>query len=283
MKKISLILEGGGFRCSYLAGCLTWLMDHNINIKYSSSVSSGAAAAFFYHGNDAQMLKDFTVNSMLDDKLIGFHQLIKEGGLVGYQYMIDKYIMPSYNKTLNNIKNNGATMEICVYNTTTQKPEYFNQESFDEKATILKASCVLPISGKMVEYNGQKYLDGGTEIMIPFKRAVDSGYEKHIIIVTKDANYVRKPNPFYLKTLFRIVYHKYPILRKTLANRHINYNNQMEEIEKLVNNGDAILIRPSDSCGVGRFSGSKESMEKLFNVGYQDMENRKDEILNFIK
>lgn len=283
MKNVSLVLEGGGFRCSYLAGCLTWLMDNNIEFKFSTSVSSGAAAAFFYHGNDKKKLHDFTVDEMLDKKLIGIHQLVKEGGLVGYQYMIDKYVMPSYPQLLKNIKNQKVDMEICVYNTLTSTPEYFNQDAFGDNATILKASCVLPISGKMVEYQGQKYLDGGTEIMIPIQRAIDQGYEKHLIIVTKGANYVRKPNPIYLRILFDIIYHKYPGLRKTLFNRHINYYNQMDVINNLVAENKALLMRPSDDCGVGRFSGNKENMEKLFNTGYNDMENRKEEILSFLK
>lgn len=34
-KKVSLVLEGGGMRGAYTAGCLSWLIDEGIEFDYA--------------------------------------------------------------------------------------------------------------------------------------------------------------------------------------------------------------------------------------------------------
>ena len=42
---------------------------------------------------------------------------------------------------------------------------------------------------KMVDIDGRKYLDGGISTSIAYKRAFDLGYEKAIVILTREAEY----------------------------------------------------------------------------------------------
>ena len=46
--------------------------------------------------------------------------------------------------------------------------------------------------------------------------------------------------------------------------------------------GKGILIRPTKDCGVKRFSGSEAQLEEMFQLGWQDMEDRREEILSFL-
>ena len=56
----------------------------------------------------------------------------------------------------------------------------------------------------------------------------------------------------------------------------------MDSVYQLEEQGNAILIRPSRDCGVKRFSGTVEQMEELFKLGWQDMEDRKDDLVKFL-
>ena len=41
-KRIALVLEGGGLRGAYTAGCLSWLIDEGIEFDGAYGISSGA-------------------------------------------------------------------------------------------------------------------------------------------------------------------------------------------------------------------------------------------------
>ena len=81
-----------------------------------------------------------------------------------------------------------------------------------------------------------------------------------------------------MRWLMKFNYPKYPKMVVDYTNRHLNYNIQMGKVEEEVNEGRAVLIRPSISIPVKRFSGDPENLEKLYHLGYQDMENQKEEI-----
>ena len=56
----------------------------------------------------------------------------------------------------------------------------------------------------------------------------------------------------------------------------------MDSVYELEKEGKGILIRPTKDCGVKRFSGSEAQLEEMFQLGWQDMEDRREEILNFL-
>ncbi|MBR3349205.1 MAG: patatin family protein, partial [Solobacterium sp.] len=75
----------------------------------------------------------------------------------------------------------------------------------------------------------------------------------------------------------------YPQVEKDYQVRHINYYKQINLIKDMVNEKKALLMYPSETVKVNRFKGDHEKTLQLYNVGYNDMEKRKDEILAFMK
>ena len=283
LKKTALVLEGGGMRGCYTAGAMTWLYEHGYEFPYCVSISATAIHSLYYAAGKMKELHDISVLSPVDPNFIGVRALLNEGALVGYNYMADKYIRPTYKEVLEILRNNkDLDLEIGMYNMTQQCLQYKNQYELDDNADILKASCTLPISGFMTEVDGEKYLDGGIDTMVSTARAKSKGYDKMLVIVTKDKNYVRKPNGFFLTLLLKIIYHSYPKMLETLDHRTEAYYDQMDSVYQLEEQGNAILIRPSRDCGVKRFSGTVEQMEELFKLGWQDMEDRKDDLVKFL-
>lgn len=281
-KEIGLVMEGGGFRGAYTAGALSWLIEQGIYFDYSASISAAAIYAFYYAAKMPEQLYDFSVNAITDRKCIGLYSILHEGQIVGYEYMLEKYALPTYRKALENIRNSDLNLEIGLFNMNREKLEYYDVNDFDDNCQLLKASCVLPFYGKMTEVNGQKYLDGGIDTMISVKRARETGHKKCFVIVTKDKNYVRKPYGWLVNTLLKLFYGKYKNMLKILDHRVEAYYDQMNAVYEMENEGTAMLIRPSRDCGVGRFSGTREQIDSMYKLGYQDMEDRKEEILRFI-
>lgn len=43
-----------------------------------------------------------------------------------------------------------------------------------------------------------------------------------------------------------------------------------------------MMLRPSVDIPISRFHGDKENCQKLYDLGYQDMEGNKEQILKFL-
>ncbi len=280
---IGLVLEGGGFRGCYTAGALKWLNDHDIHIKYTVGISAAAAYAFFYAAEQDQASFEVSTSGVKDKEVLGLSPLIREGGVVGYDYLRSAYYMPYYKEALDFLRSTDREVEIGMFDMDHGQLRYFGKDVFDDEAQYIKASCVLPLTNKMNVFDGIHYLDGGIRTMISLERARETGHDKNLVIVTKDKNYVRKPNGWALTTLLKIVYRKYPLMLKTLDSRVETYYHEMDMVYQGEEDGNTILIRPTRDPGVTRFSGSKEQMLDMYNLGYQDMEDRKEEILKFLE
>lgn len=80
----------------------------------------------------------------------------------------------------------------------------------------------------------------------------------------------------------KMCYKKYPKIVDNYKIRHIRYYEQVGIIDELCKEGKAINILPSKSVKMGRFKGSAENCDVLYKLGYQDMEDRKEEIYHFL-
>ena len=282
IEDVALVMEGGGFRGCYTAGALQWLHDHNIMFKYTVAISATAIHNFFYVTDNMDAMHEVAIKGAKDAHMVGIVPLFTEGALAGFNYIAEHYVMPYYSDCLNKLLESDIDYEVGMYNMTQQELQYKSKYDLDPNAQLLKASCTLPISGRMTKVNGEKYLDGGIDTMISTKRAQEKGYEKCLVIVTKDKNYVRKPNGPVTNAALKTFYHNYPQMLETLDHRVDAYYDQMGAVYEMEEKGTAILVRPTRDCGVGRFSGSEEQLEEMFQLGWDDMEEKKEEIFRFL-
>lgn len=283
MSKIGLVLEGGGMRGSYTAGALAWLIDNNIEFDYGVGISAGAINLCSYLLKNKNYLHDITVKYMSDKKNVGMVPLLKEHRYVGYDYMFDDLLQHQVKYDTTPIKEKNMPMEFGVYDLNQEKTIFFDAQALDDDLRMLKASCTLPIAGRIVDYNGYRFLDGGISIMIPIQRAFDAGCDKNLVIITKPEGYVRKAAGSFMQHLMKFNYPKYKKMVYDYTHRHESYNQQMELIEEKVKENKCLLIRPSQNIPVKRFSGDPENLKKLYELGYEDMENQKEEILKFMQ
>ena len=84
---------------------------------------------------------------------------------------------------------------------------------------------------KVVEINGNKYLDGGIADSIPLRKAQEMGYGKIIVVTTRPIEY-RKEKGMFLP--FKLKYKAYPKFLERIKNRYIEYN---ETVEEIIDNG----------------------------------------------
>ena len=282
MEKSGLVLEGGGMRGAYTAGALHWLCDHDVYLDYSVGISSGAVYLASYLMKDTVMLHDMPLKYAIEPANVGIQGFLTEGRLVAYHHLFDIDLKKKAKFDIRPLKEANPNMELGAYDLNVCKTIWFGPQDLDEDLQLLKASCTLPIAGNAVNFNGHKLLDGGITTMIPIERSIEQGCTKHLVITTKPADYVRKPVGAFMRVFMKMNFMGYPTEVHDYAIRHENYARQVEIIDDLVKNDKAMLVRPSETIEVSRYKGDPVKLEHLYKLGYDDMENRKEELAAFL-
>ena len=281
MNKWGLVTEGGGMRGAYTAGCLKWLAEKNFEFATATSISATAVFNAYFVAHDIEALEKLGIELMSDKHNVGVLPAITELQLLGYHNMFDKLLRNVVPLYIDNIRKAKTLMQLGVYCMEDHEMIWVDNKLIDDKLRYLKASCVLPVAGRSVKIDGKHYLDGGVMTMMPIFRALELGNDRLFCITTKHESYVRTPNGKILSFFIDLMYRRYPKMRESINERVNIYYQEMDKVDELVKKGQAILMRPSRLYDVSRLKATKEDLAGLFELGYQDCENRKEEISAF--
>lgn len=230
MKKCGLILEGGGMRGIYTTGVLDCFLDNNIEFPYVIGVSAGACHSASYVSKQKGRAYATNTDYLNDKRYLSFSNLIKKGSIFGMDMLFDiipNQLNPFDKKTF---EASNTKIEMVCTNIETGKAEYYPFKDCDKDIIYMQASSSLPMLANIVEADNKKLLDGGVSDSIPIKHSQKIGYEKNVIILTRDASYRKKANS--LIPIIKMKYKNYPNLIEALKNRHLNYNETIEYINE---------------------------------------------------
>ena len=151
----------------------------------------------------------------------------------------------------------------------------------DKEMEWFRASASMPLVSKVVEIDGGAYLDGGIADSIPIRWMQEKGFEKNIVILTRPEGYRKSKNR--LLWLMRIALHKYPNMIKAMKNRHINYNESLDEVFRLRKEGKVLLFCPDAGMDVSRTESDPDKLEEAYRMGKKHAFARLEEIRAFMK
>ncbi|WP_411168687.1 patatin family protein [Clostridium sp. MB05] len=281
MESTSLILEGGGMRGVYTAGVLDLLLDKEIDIKYCIGVSAGACNCVSYISKQHKRNYRVNINYVNDKRYLSFNNLIKTGSAFGMDMLFD--IIPNQLEPFDyeKFKSSGVKFLVGATNCETGKPEFYNIKDFSDGYDALKASISLPLVAKIIEFDNKKLLDGGIAAPIPIQKAIDDGIEKHVVILTQHKGYTKSKTK--MMSIIKRKYKKHPALIDVMENRYRIYNDTLEKLDKLEQEGKCFVIRPSSPLDVSRFERNKDKLEAIYNKGYEDAEKLSEELIKFLE
>ena len=265
-EKTGLVLEGGGMRGVFTCGVLDYLMDHKISFPYAIGVSAGACNGLSYMSHQRGRGKYSNIDLLAKYKYIGIRPLIKKRGLIDQQLLFHRFpdrILPYNYKAY---AENPSRFEMVTTDCITGRACYW-EEKFDEKLIIdiVKASSSLPYACPIIYVEGRPMLDGGIVDSIPLLRAYEQGYDKCVVVLTRNKGYRKSTKKVPVPSF---IYKKYPRLRVALRNRNKIYNEQLELVERLEEEGKIIVIRPEKPIVVGRMETSVKKLTDLYEQGY---------------
>lgn len=147
----------------------------------------------------------------------------------------------------------------------TGKAEYIQLTDKRTQIDYLRASASLPYFSRIVELDGKKYLDGGATDSIPVEAFRKMGYQRNVLILTRDAAYQKKPE---LRFFPKMLYRKYPAFAEALLNRHVAYNKTVKKILKLEERGKIFVIRPNEPLNIGRMEKDAANVQRVYETGH---------------
>lgn len=274
--KTGLVIEGGGVRGIYAAGVLDVFMEQDLIFDGVIGVSAGAIHGCSYLSNQKGRSLRYYMNYCNDPRFMSIKSWITTGDIVGaefcYHEIPDKLDIYDHDTFLNN----DTAFYVTCSNVETGKAEYIQLTDMRTQIDYLRASASLPYFSRIVELDGKKLLDGGATDSIPVDAFMELGYEKNVLILTRDIEYRKSPE---LSFLPKMVYRKYPAFAKALLNRHVVYNKTIERILELEKQGKVFVIRPKEPLNIGRMEKDPANVQRVYEIGYADavkqMENLK--------
>lgn len=279
VKDVSLVLEGGTFRTVYTAGVLDALMEEDLYFPYIVGISAGAINAVSYVSKQKGRTIDVLTRYRNDPRYMGVRNFWKEKSLFGLDF--------SYNVIPNEIIlfdwetyfAYDGEVEFGVTNSLTGEIEYTNAKEMDRKCQMLRATCAIPFAFPEILMNDIPYYDGGLANAIPVDRAIEKGYDKHVLILTRPDGYVKTSGKG-TKLSVKLLRKKYPNLIQVLTSRAARYNERMEEIKQLEQQGNVFIFKPDHA--LKSFEGKVENMKAGHEMGYTHAKQRMNELKAFL-
>ena len=262
-----LVLEGGAFRGLYTQGVLDVLMQNHINMECTIGVSAGALSGMNYVSGQIGRSALINLSYRHDSDYIGFGALRRDHGITGFSYLFNDI---SKQEPLDEEKFNDPRRRFVAVATNVETGEatYFERNYCSDIIKAVSASASVPYVTEPVEIDGQHYLDGGIKDRIPFGWALKEGYEKIVVIRTRDAEY-RKPVSRPLG-ITAVEYRRYPALKIDLDEGAAQYNIEIDTLESLQAQGRIFVIAPSDPINISRFEGDLDALYEVYRLGVKD-------------
>ena len=192
--------------------------------------------------------------------------MLKKRGLIDQQLLFHRFpdrLLPYNYKAY---AENPGRFEMVTTDCRTGQASYW-EEKYDEKRIIdiVKASSSLPYACPIIYVDGRPMLDGGIVDSIPLLRAYEQGYDKCVVVLTRNRGYRKSDKGLVVP---RFIFKEYPRLRVALRNRNKVYNEHLELGERLEDEGKIIVVRPEEPIVVGRMETSVKKLTDLYHQGY---------------
>lgn len=279
--KVGLLLEGGAMRGLYTVGALDVLMKNNINFDGIVGVSAGALFGINYKSKQPGRALRYNLKYAKEKNYMGWYSFLKTGDIMNKEFCFNKLVNELDPIDYDTFKKSTEEFWAVVTNIETGKPEYIKVDDLNKNEQIeaLRASGSMPFVSNPVEIDGKKYLDGGIADSIPIDKIMDMGFDKVVVILTRTMGYRKEKGN---QLLAKLKYRKYPNFIKTIENRYLMYNEELDKIESLENDNKIFVIRPSRKVNIKRIEKDNSRIQEMYDLGYEDMSEKLKELNRYL-
>lgn len=268
----ALVLQGGGSRGAFTAGILDVLMEHGLYFPYVIGTSAGALNAVNYISQDIGRSRFVSTELMSDPKFISVRNIFFRGTAFNFTYLF--HTIPKTKCPFNVGQYNNSPIEFYAATTSVETGEavYFKKGECKDFYKALAASSSLPIISRPVNVENHPYLDGGVVDATPFRKPLEEGIAKIVVVQTRPKGYRKKKHAWWKPLCSKMLYRHCPAFQKAYRRSWEVYNQDMDEMERLQEEGRILIVRPDEPPAVGLIERNKDRLYALYDKGREVME-----------
>jgi predicted patatin/cPLA2 family phospholipase len=204
-----------------------------------------------------------------DPNFVGRGAILHEHGIMGLRYMFNE-LMKTYPIDKRRFTDKRRELAVVATSLETGKPVYFLKNSYHNIIGATVASASVPYVSKPVMLDGEPFLDGGCTEKIPYEWAKMMGFEKIVVIRTRQREYRRETKP--LSPIAKALYHSYPKFLTGLDYAEERYNEVCDELDRDEAAGKVFVIAPDGPVDVSKF---EKDLDKLGDLYYPRLSRRR--------
>ena len=280
--KTGIVWEGGAIRTIFSEGVNAALHAAGISFDYAVGVSAGIAyGVSFLSGQPGRNLQVVT-SYVHDPRYMGKRNLLDPtnrcyfGLHFAYETIPQQLVPFDYDA----FQRWPGQAEAVVTDLRTGGALYIPVPRDDRSYKLLQATCSLPLLFPIVRLDGVPCLDGGVADPIPFRRALDQGCDKIVVVLTRERSY-RKERGRTARLVER-TYRRYPAFCEAMRTQAEDYNRCRLELMELEQAGRAFVLAPESTVGFHRLERDVEKIQKMYDHGYAAAQERLDALRAFL-
>ena len=298
-----LVVEGGAFRGLHTQGFLDVMMENGLNLSCVIGVSAGALAGANYVSGQIGRSARTNIAFRHDSRYIGAKSLLHSHSILDVGFLTEnRGILEPLDRA--RFDRPDRRYVAVATNCETGEATYFEKGRCSDILLAARASATMPFISPAVMIDGVPYLDGGCSDAIPYRWALAQGYEKIVVLRTRDkafrdkgrvlrradalaetyvkrklpgAGRVYRAYPAFAEQLSRReqsavnrIYRRYPALAAAFMDSYRRYNEACDELEQLHETGQLLHVCPSRPIEVGTIEGNVTKLRDLYLQGRQD-------------
>lgn len=269
VRKTAMIDVGGGFRAIFGCGVMDRMLEDDIDVDMCYGISAGAANMTSFlarqHGRNHKFYTEYAFRKEYasTDSFFRNHNFANLDYIYGTLSNHDG----EYPLDYATLKANPTGFTVVACNAEDGSTKYFDKDRIRyDDFDIVKASSAVPVACEPYVVDGVPYYDGGIADPIPVQKALDDGYERIVLILSRTRDQVRKQQKDLAPA--RILERSHPAAAQRLRERYRTYNDEMALAKEYEGQGKVLILAPEELYGLNTLSKNFEGLEMMYRKGY---------------
>lgn len=248
----ALVFEGGGYRASYTCAFANVLLEQGIYFDYVCGLSAGASNSVNYLSRDTKRVREAFMTDGVAKGLVGLPSLLRGHGYFDADALYEGALRDGTLKfDWETFAANPARLRIQAFERDTGRTVRFGREDMTDPMRMIdlvRASSTLPGMMEPLSVDGRVLMDGGlgAGAGIPVGMAEDDGFDRFVFVATRPRGYRKKEPSGRDRRIYGHVAKDHPYLKNALLTRWERYNTAIAHVEKLAEEGKALIIYPDE-------------------------------------
>ena len=267
--RTALIDVGGGFRAIFGCGVMDRLTDDGIDFDHCYGVSAGAANMTSYIARQPGRNHKFYTEYAFRKEYASPEAFLKYHNFANLDYIYGTLSNHDgeYPVDFEAFEANPTGFTVVACNAEDGSTKYFDKSRIHyDDFDVVKASSAVPVACEPYVVDGVPYFDGGIADPVPVQKALDDGYERVVLILSRLRDEVRQQRHDLAPA--RILERSYPAAAERLRMRYKTYNDEIELAKRYEAEGRVLILAPEDLYGLNTLKKSFEGLEMMYRKGY---------------